>query len=348
MPRDFLMQEQPEGNQPKDYLSQPQSYGLHMQDALKSLLSHATPTTGVNIASGLMSMAFPQQQKNMIENLPQVLTQKQPGYSEKIAQEIGKFLPGLESGAEAAPMLAKPLQKVTSPLVATNSSIKNTILNTHDTLENKAMSGFKNVLEEVKKRDVPPVKMGSKTMDIIEDYFPKTKSARKLLDRAREGQYESLRKVQTDLYTKAKKNLESPLETDRLRGEEMLEKRDIINKNISNHLKKTWNKDLADQLDVARNDWRQLQDVYYNKNLNNRIVEMVNSETRKIPKNLSEILQEESRPMEKLREFHPGLNAALKGQKYRNLIASNLMKYAGIPLLAGAGLYGGYNIARNY
>lgn len=65
-------------------------------DSIKSSLPMTPP--GMNIATGMMSLAFPGQQGEMVKNLPQVLTGRQPGIPEKTEQFIGEMLPGLEGG----------------------------------------------------------------------------------------------------------------------------------------------------------------------------------------------------------------------------------------------------------
>ena len=176
-------------------------------------------------------------------------------------------------------------------------------------------------------------------IDDIRDYFPNTKANNKLLENAETGDYDSLRKLQSDLYTRGKKNLQSDLQADRDRGEEMLDKRNDINQAISTHLKNTGNEDLGKILDSSIKDWRTLQDVYYNKNMNNAIKKLVNPDIRKIPNNLPNILKEKSIPMQKFKDFHPGLESAIKKYILQKTLSSKGLQY-GLPAgIGGATVY---------
>lgn len=220
-------------------------------------------------------------------------------------------------------------------LFLSRKDIANSIIKKHDKLENRASEGFKKVSEEINKRGISQVPVEQNTIEDIREFFPKTKQANFLLEKAKSGDYNSLRKVQSDLYTKGKNSLKSPLESERLRAEEMFEKRDDINQSISNHLQNTGHHDLNEVLNKAREDYRTLQTIYYHPKINNAIVDLVDSDTRKIPKNLIKILQEESKPMDELIKFHPGLEKNINSYVLKKNALSSLKKY-GIPFGAGA------------
>lgn len=234
-------------------------------------------------------------------------------------------------------------------LLTSKKSLKNTILNKHDALENRAISAFDKVSEEVNNRGINKIPMesnfdsesGIKSSDEffenMKQYFPDTRSSKKLIDNAKKGEFNALRKLQTDLYQRGKTNLGSSLEADRMKGAEMFEKRNDINQMISNHLKNTENHDLDNLLNQARQDWSTLQKTYYHPKMNNAIVNMVDTQIRRIPKNLPEILQEESIPMKNLIDFHPGLSKKIKGHKKGQKILKKGLKY-GVP--AGAAFVG--------
>lgn len=225
-------------------------------------------------------------------------------------------------------------------LLTTKNGIKNAILKPHDALENRANTAFKEVSSGVNARGVnqlPTASLSPIDFNNMRSYFPATRQYDTLLTGAEYGDYNALRKLQSDLYTNGKKNLGSGLEADRMKGAEMLEKRNDINQVISDHLIKTGNTDLADKLQVARNDWRTLQQTYYNENMNNALVNMVNKQFRKVPNNLIDILGEDSIPMKNLLDFHPGLESRIKGYKRGQNILGKSLKY-GIP--AGAAFAG--------
>jgi|SRR6185503_5510942 len=235
-----------------------------------------------------------------------------------------------------------------SALFTTKKEIKNNILKTHDALENRASSAFKKVSDEVNNRgaiQVPLVNpQGAPIVDFnnLKSYFPSTKQYNALLTKAQTGDYNALRKLQTNLYEQGKKNLGSGFEADRMKGAEMLESRNDINQAISDHLVNSGNTDLADILQGARNDWSTLQKTYYNENMNNALVNMVNKQFRKVPNNLVDILGEESIPMKNLLDFHPGLESKVQGYKRGQNILGKGLKY-GLPLGAA---YLGYEYGK--
>lgn len=255
----------------------------------------------------------------------------EPG--EKLIRGLGRNAANALGGIELGSALKFPIN--------TKGAIKNSILNAHDVLESRANKGFENVSKEVEKRGINNVPLWNQDVDMheIRSYFPETKQYKELFNKAYEGDYNALRKLQTDLYKKGKQNLGSSLEADRMRGAEMLEKRENINNAISNHLESTGNTDLSNILRAARNDYRTLQNIYYNQNMNPAIVNMVNKDFRKIPKNLLSVIQEESKPMQQLRDFHPGLEININKYNFRKNALSGIKKYA---LPAGFGALGGY------
>jgi len=261
----------------------------------------------------------------------------EPKYAgESLLRGAARNIPEFMAGEKLVSSL-KP-----SGFLATQKSIKNQILNTHDALENKASSAFKKVSDEVNRKGITQVPIEQDMIEGLREYFPRTKAANKLIEDAKSGNYNALRKMQSDLYTSGKKNLGSDFEADRMKGSEMFEKREDINQAISNHLQKTGNEDLNQILNTARNDYRTLQNIYYNPNMNNAIVNMVNKDYRKIPKNLVDVLSEESNPMQALKDFHGGLENALKKYITRGKATSVLKKVAVPAAIGAAGGYGAY------
>lgn len=274
------------------------------------------------------------------ESIKQLFSEPEyPG--ESLARGLGKIgteyfaggnIPqGIGSGIGLASDVARPLTS-RLPSITSKGIAKDIIIKPHDILENKATYGFKKVSNEINKRGINNIPVNEEEIKSLSEYFPKTKQSEQLINDASIGKYNALRKIQSELYTRGKKNLGSDLETDRLRGEEMFEKRNNINESISNHLKNTGNHDLDKKLNESRMQYKKLQDTYYNPYINNAIVKMVDKDIRKIPNNLMTILKEDSKPMRNFINSHPGLNASIT----RNYIARLLSKgTAGI-----AGIYG--------
>jgi len=241
-------------------------------------------------------------------------------------------------GAKSVSSAIKP-----SSFFTTKKSIKNELLKTHDALENRASDTFKKVSDEVNNRGATQVPLtnpqGLPVVDFnnIKSYFPNTKKYNSLLTQSQTGDYNALRRLQTNLYEHGKKNLGSGFEADRMKGAEMLESRNDINKAISDHLVSSGNTDLAEKLNGARKDWRTLQNTYYNENMSNSLVKMFDKNFRKVPKNLVNLLSEESIPMKNLLDFHPGLQERISRYKLGKNILGKTLKY-GVP--AGAAFLG--------
>lgn len=250
--------------------------------------------------------------------------------------ELALPLPAGMKGAEGAKNILK-----SSGIFSSRKSIANAILNQHDLIEKNAIQGFKDVSKEVLNRGIKKFPVSPEMIEDLRQFFPKTKQVNSLLTDAKKGDFNALRKLQTDLYTKGKKNLRSPLESERMRGEEMFEKREDINKGISKHLKSSGHEDLNDLLNRSRSDFRKLQDVYYNPKMNNAIIDMVDTESRKIPKNLLNILQEESKPMQQLIDFHPGLQNQINRYHTRKNVLKMGKKFLPYGLVGGLGYEAG-------
>lgn len=251
-------------------------------------------------------------------------------------QALAKNILGVAASGGGSEQL---LKYISNPITK-KSMIKN-ILTKHDALEKEATEGFEKVSGEVKKREVPKIEISENFVDNLNHYFPDTKQTEELLGKAKLGDYDSLRKIQSELYKRGKKNLQSDFETDRMRGEEMLDRRDIINKGISDHLNMTGNVDLANILNKSRSDFRTLQEIYYNPNMSNSIKKLVNIDTRKIPKNLHSLLKEESIPMKNFLDFHPGLESQAKKYAIQKAISSKVLKY-GVPSALAYELFKGH------
>jgi hypothetical protein len=249
---------------------------------------------------------------------------KAPG--EALIRGSIKHLPELLGGA-----------KLGQRALTTKNSLAKTLFASHDPLEKRAIKGFEEVSKKYHERQLPNVKVDSNLINSLDDYFPKTKQAKELLNKASSGDYDALRDIQSDLYTSGKDNLRSPLETERHRGAEMFEKREEINKSISDHLKNLKQHDLDEILTQSRKDYKTLKDIYYNPHMNNAIKKMVDQNIRKKPRNLLNILSEESKPMKQLIDFHPGLQEQIRALMFRNKLSSPFIKY-GLPV--GAGVLG--------
>lgn len=232
-------------------------------------------------------------------------------------------------------------------LLTTKKEIKNNLLDKHDFLENRASNAFNHVSKEVNDRGINHIQLANYLpehfFEEAKHYFPNTRASADLLNKAKTGNYNALRKMQGDLYKRAKKNLSSQFEADNLKAAEMLEKRNDINQTISNHLQQTGHHDLSKVLDEARSDWSTLQNKYYNEHISNSLVKMFDKNIRKIPKNLVNLLSEESIPMKEILDFHPGLEEKIIGHKIGKGALKKVGKYGGPAAFA----LGGYELGKH-
>lgn len=263
-----------------------------------------------------------------------------------IGEGLAKGYSGIKNSLENNELF-KTISSNPKSLLTTKKSIKNNLLNKHDYLENRASEAFNHVSKEVNERGINHIPLErylpENFFEQAKHYFPNTRASYDLLSQAKTGDYNALRKIQGDLYKRAKKNLSSQFEADNLKGAEMLEKRNDINQTISNHLQETGHNDLSKILNEARNDWSTLQETYYNENVNNSLIKMFDKNVRKIPNNLIKILSEESIPMKNILNFHPGLEQKIIGHK----IGQNILKKAGKYVPAAALTLGGYEIGKH-
>lgn len=308
---------------------------------------------GLNVASGLASSAMPEPQRNMMAQLPQIATGQPYGLPQKAATAVGSMIPNVMAGGESAlgqmgagaamgAAQAKPGERMHdaatnalstlavfkgAPYVASlfrqvnPTDTANLIQKGHDALKEQAENAFKDVSKGVHERGIATVPTQEIKFNGLRKYFPDTDEAKKLLNDAKTGNYNALRKVQSDLWTKATKNLRSDLEVDRMRGEEMLERRDKINNAISNHLQNTGNHDLDAVLNKARSDFHDLKDIYYS---HPTISKLVDEHTREIPENIFTTLKKNSVPLNRLKEFHPDISADINALNNKKNLKSSL------------------------
>lgn len=210
------------------------------------------------------------------------------------------------------------------------------IQNSHDYLKNEASNIFDDVSNEVNNRNIPKFPTRNNVFNQIRsgNYLPDTRQSRLLINNAENGDYNALRDLQSDLGTLGRRAKSSELLSENNKGNEMFDLRDIINEDISDHLKNTGNQDLSDSLDKAIKKWSDLHEIYYS---DPTIAKLVNEQTRYIPRNIPNILLRESKPMNLIRSAHPDTIKALK--------IRNALMWSGI---GGLGILGDYKLHELY
>src|SRR4029078_6046966 len=132
----------------------------------------------------------------------------------------------------------------------------------YKSLEDKATNLFNTVKNEAIDRGINNLPIDSAFVRSLSQYFPKTKASKKLLQNAESGDYESLRKLQADLFQRGNKGIKSTLSADRNVAEEMLDKRKDLNTFMIDYFKNTGHPDLAEKLSEAKFLYKNLQDIF--------------------------------------------------------------------------------------
>lgn len=174
---------------------------------------------------------------------------------------------------------------------------------------------FDTVEKEVEVQGISNIPIDKNIIKQAETYLAKTPANKDLIKRARTGDYTALRELQADLRVKGEKALSSALAAENKMGEEMLSTRDQVNKSIQQHLENEGRIDLAELLNKARDDYRNIQQTYFST----PALAKVFGKSQKVPKNPKTLLTEESTEMNRFMESHPevkeALSKALKHEK---------------------------------
>lgn len=237
-----------------------------------------------------------------------------------------------------------PLLKTINP-----NEVASSIQAAHDALKQGAENAFSYVSSEAANRGIDSVPIDSTLLERIKNsgLFPNTKPNNALLEQAQTGNYNALRDLQSDLWTRSTKAMSSENIADNNLGEEMMEARDDINKSIQNHLSSTGNDDLANLLNSARSDWSTLKNTYYNPNLPRAIPKLVDPNIREVPDNILNVLSKNSLPMQNLRNANPDVINALNTKSAQDT-ALKWGKRVSATAAGGAALGGGIAALYHY
>lgn len=173
---------------------------------------------------------------------------------------------------------------------------------------NEKLGGLFNfVTKEAKERGVENI--GKIDQTFIEDannLLPASKTNKKLISNANEGNYESIRKLYSKIgqYRRNAKDFET--------GELYDDLRDRINDSLKSHFTKTGNKDLSQWLDAAKSGYSQMKKTYESTPMLRKLV----GESQKIPETLKP-LREKSTEMARIRKLHPEIEKDIAAQKLR-------------------------------
>ena len=215
----------------------------------------------------------------------------------------------------------------------------------HDVAEKEASGLYNLVKDQSKARNVKQIDIGEEAIDKAKSYLPKTDATKKLLEKARYGDYDALHDLQSDLWKHATRKASSPLAAEQNEAEEIFEQRDKLNNLIHSNLEESGHKDLSEALTKGRKLYRNMKETYYS---HPGVAKLVERGQRLVPKNPMEMFSEESDPMRKLYAAHPEVERAVKTNEIAKKFMEGIGKYKkrGIGLgAAGGALYGYHQLA---
>ena len=287
-------------------------------------------------ARGLMDSS------KIMQMLPNVLKNITSGAVAGGALSEGDRATGAEIGAGVS-AIPGAYQATKSFLTNTPTKALNKGLKDLQSFVNKKTDDVGNVLNNiegaVKNKGISKVKIDNDIIENAQTYLSKTKANKDLLEKARTGDFEALRKLQADLRTKGEKRLAADTQAENDLGEVMLETRGMINESIENHLLNNGAEDLAKSLNEARNIYREIQETYFSSPALARVF----GKSQKVPRNIKTFLQEDSTEMNRLKEAHPEIEKALSKalkETQRKKSLKTVGKIAGTGLTAGAAMMG--------
>lgn len=224
---------------------------------------------------------------------------------------------------------------------STENDLVKSVQNPHDVLQNTAETLYDQVRGAIKRRNVS-VNVNPSTLDeILDQEAMKTPTVKKLVDAAKQGDYDSLHKLQSSLYQKGTKDMLNPDAVVETRGENLMDLRQRINKEIENNLLQQGHVDIAHVLRQGKNIYKQLMDTYFAKDLPKGIGKLVQSDLRKVPENAQNLFSENSKPMAKFLKQHPETAKHVQGINEKQAAIKALHKILWGAGGVGVGLTGG-------
>lgn len=223
---------------------------------------------------------------------------------------------------------------------STPEALVESVQKPHDKLQSTADELYGQVRSAVKKRGIKiPVK--DEHLNQIAEILPKTRASKKLIEKAKSGDYEAVHELQSHLYKKGTKGLASDDIALENQGEEILDLRNKINDDLEHHLIKEGNLDVAHVLRQGKKTYKQIMDTYYPKNLRKGIGKMVQSDLRLVPEKPEKLFSQNSVPMKDFLDKHPEAAKHTQGIKEKEKAIKDLKKIFLSTGIAGGTLSGG-------
>ncbi len=246
----------------------------------------------------------------------------------KVAGKVGDKLPAFMRGLTSK---------------STPESLVESVQKPHDRLQSTADELYGQVRNAVKKRDIK-IPLKDEHLNQIEEILPKTRASKKLIERAKSGDYDAVHDLQSHLYKKGTKGLASDDIALENQGEEILDLRDKINDDLEKHLLKEGHIDVAHVLRQGKKTYKQIMDTYYPKNLRKGIGKMVQSDLRLVPENPEKLFTQNSVPMKDFLAKHTETAKHTQGIKEKKAAVKALNNMFGGVAGTGGALYLGKSV----
>lgn len=273
-------------------------------------LGQAAETVG-SLGMGLPILKGYQGVKAGLEHIP---------YAKNIPNAIKSILAGAGTGAAISPehrALGGVLGGTAEAIPAAINTIKSMKPNAFEAIQKgydaklkHAAGMIENVGKKAEKEGITKINLRPNLINDIKEYGPKKKSFVALIDKLKSGDYQSLRKVQTELFKRAEKAKSSDFLSEQDVGDKLHDLRDEINQSIYEHFNKSGHTDLAEQLRKGMARYKNLIDTYHSTP---QIAKLV-GENRLVP-STSTILKQNSVKMNELKKHHPEIDKQLNYEK---------------------------------
>lgn len=204
-----------------------------------------------------------------------------------------------------------------------------------NSLKNNIGSTFDVVKKEVDQRGIGKIPIKKELISQAENLLDKTPESKDLIKRAKTGDYNALRDLQSDLREIGETALSNKLSTERKIGKEALSTRKQINNSVEGYLEESGHKDLSQLLKQAKQDYAGLQNTYFSS----PALAKVFGKSQKVPKNPVTLLTEESTEMNNFFKAHPEMQKMLEKTLKHKSRVKRLGKLGTIGLTA-AGIEG--------
>jgi len=246
--------------------------------------------------------------------LPESVLPKEYNYGEALGAEGehpgDSILRGIPKGAalgplsKLAPYVSSGLSKAAGKVIPEGPY--HFIQKAYDKKEKALSNIFSDVSKQANEANIK-INLPKNLINEIKKSGPKTEKFNTFVDKSKAGNYDSLRKLQSELFTRGKNYSKSQLASENDFGAHLFEQRAKLNDAIIKSLENAGRPDLAGKLTEARHGWKNLEELYHS---NPTISKLIGDE-REVPLTFN-TLRKESSYIKNLKEEHPEIDKKLK------------------------------------